>query len=682
MTSPVLEPKAPRRRKKRSTLRRQRVVAVTVLCIVALLAIAFGVVKYITSRDVFEDPADGTKYYIRNEDGVYLMEDEDGNLLDKTTDGNYVTKAGTLVMINEETGEPKIVAVVDDVGGTEDLQFSAYNGEFDILIYPYLEREDIVSIELHNVEKVKDEKTGEVIEEVLHHFTFVQDGDDYEIKEYPDLAYDSNLFSTLVICTGYTNTYVRLNLDEIRENGEGDYRYSDYGLPEDMDDAVNYFVLTDKNGKSYKVALGDQTPPGTGYYVRYEGRDGYVYVLKELEKTTYSESLSTALFASAEDYIMPMVTVPTNQTNYFDVVGFELNKLQITEEMLKDPNLDAEQLIKDLSESVIKFSYTPIEVRRNTFMANIPYTGEGKFEGFGINSLKVDFCLQNIRDLTDATTVKLFTEEENKEGGLYFLQHYGLGFTMEFNLVTERDEKNGYAITESYHQQIYISRRTERGTYYMYNPAFSMIVEVGRASTEYLDLDAFDWIENTYINGNIVFLQGMEIFVPGGVTVDGVNRTEFNFVIDNSASIEDMEEDASSIPSDKMLVWESGNAVELMQFKTFYQSLLRSELGGTASCPEDWQEICRDAAKQEDYANDSVQPILVIKMTYNTKEDGSGDEVVRTYCFYPYKTGNYQSFATLNGNGSFYMVTRRVQKIINDLGRVFSGEVIDSTAKT
>ncbi len=669
MTSPVLEPRAPRR-KRRSSFKRQRLAVFITLGVVVLLAVAFALVSYFTARGVFEDH-DGTKYYIVKVDGAYVMRDADGNLLPTTADGNYLTAKNTIVTVDAETGDFSVVAAVD-VEGEETLQFSAYSGQFDILMYPFLEREDISSIEVYNTKVIKDESGKETKQ--VNHFTFIAKDDDFEIREYPDLDYEPTLFSTLVICTGYTNTYMRLDREKVKE-----YGYGEYGLPEEGEEAENYFIITDTAGKSHKVIIGDETPPGTGYYARYEGRED-VYILKELEQTTYSSTFSAALFAQVEDYVQPTVSVPMQQNNYFDVTNFNLSSVAaITDAMLNDPDLDVDALMN----SIISFSYSPIEQRRNTFLANIPYTGTGKYEGFGINSTKVDICLQNIRDISAGRTVKVFTEEENESGLFYFAKNYGIGYCIEFVFNAERDADNDYKVKDDaqYYQQIWISKRNERGSYYMYNEVFSMIVEVSRSSLEYLDMDAFDWVDNTYINGNIVFLEGMEIFVPGGVEVDGTSKKHFSFEIDNTQSLEGLGEQMQNIPSDKMLVWESGDAVDLAQFKLFYQTLLRSELGGEASCSQAWQEACRDAALQAGHENATVKPLLVIKMVYNTKADGSGEEIVRTYCFYPYEKEGYQSFTTLNGNGAFYIVSSRVQKIISDLGKLFSGEEIKPTAK-
>ena len=71
-----------------------------------------------------------------------------------------------------------------------------------------------------------------------------------------------------------------------------------------------------------------------------------------------------------------------------------------------------------------------------------------------------------------------------------------------------------------------------------------------------------------------------------------------------------------------------------------------------------------------------------IKMTYNTGPDGNGETIVRTYAFYQYGGGR-QCFMAYNGNGSFYMLQKRVDKIISDIAKIFTPEdPIKPQAKT
>lgn len=686
MTSPVNVPTPPKKR--RSSLKRQRMAVAITLVVAILLGAVFSVVYYFTSRTAFYD-WDDTKYYILMEDGLYVMKDMDGNVLEVTEEGYYVTALGTVMDIDEETGEFKVVAAVPTTG-TETLQFSKYKGEFDILLYPMLERANIQSIEVHN--EMYDVEKEEFFE---NSFRFVRDASGlFNIEGYEGLEFDSNMFATLVTVTGYTSTYARLDAEQVTLRG-----YAEYGLTDNPDDAKNYFIITDTSGNSHKVVLGDEIPAGTGYYARYVGRDD-VYILKEMEVTDYSTTLSGALITRVESYVYPRVLAPMSGNNYFDVSNFMLNTVgEINEDILDDPDFNPETLLQN----VITFSYSPIQIRQGTFYSNVAYTGAGAYEGYEVNNYKVDTCLQRLMSIEPVRCVELLSVQHNKDGLLYFATKYGVSYCLEFTHNTARDSKNNYTPTESMYQQLWFSPMTENGTYYLYNQLYSMVIEVNREDLEFLEWKAADWVDEDVFLGNIVFLDYLECFVPGGTTTGRTGLVKFSFDADNSESLVGWEPSSDSItlPSDKLKVWgnvpgEAPFTMDLAQFKNLYLSLLTSTMSGAAACSPEHAEAFREAAKnaEGDYqithtcADENcpvtqygAEPMLVLKMVFNNELDGSGSEIVRTYTFYRYS--NRQCFVALNGKGSFYILQSRVEKLVRDLGLVFTPEVaIDPEAKT
>ena len=90
------------------------------------------------------------------------------------------------------------------------------------------------------------------------------------------------------------------------------------------------------------------------------------------------------------------------------------------------------------------------------------------------------------------------------------------------------------------------------------------------------------------------------------------------------------------------------------------------------------EHTCSDAdCPVEKYG---AEPVLVLKMVFNNEADGSGQEIVRTYTFYRYSSR--QCFVALNGKGSFYILQNRVEKLVRDLGLVFTDTPIVPEAKT
>ena len=687
MTSPVFEPKAPRR-KRRSALKRQRLLILVLLIVVGLLGGTFGVVYYYTSRNLVTlngEPltdADGTRYYAKQIDGVWTVVNEDGEPCRTTDDSNeystvYRTADGALIEIDHTTGAATVIAIVD-TEGDEDREYNSATNSFDILMYPLLEREQIGSIRVVNEEgefaflqlRVCTDK------DCLHSFTYNEAAENklacpkcgaattrtgFQLEGFPAHEYDENLFSTLVISTGYTSTYMKLDREKVQQ-----YGYGEYGLPANAADAKNYFVITDTDGKSQKVILGNAVVSGTGYYAMREGHPD-VYILKEMEETDYSYTLSKALLSPVEAYVTPTVMDTMGSTDYFDVSDFELNAVaNLTEEMLKDPDLDIDSLITN----IVKFSYLPIELRKVSFGSTTPYDGSVKYEGFSVSDYMIDDCLQNLMDLAPLRTVKLFSEEENKDqkGLFYFAREYGVAFCMEYTHNLERDAKKNYKPTKWVDQLIWISPLSEDGTYFLYNEAYQMIVEVERTYLEFLQWDTFTWVEGDVFDGGITFMEKLEIIIPGA--------EHLVFELDNSESLIGWEEEgASSIPVNKLKVWANGKALspeQLKQFKLFYQTLIYSSLSGSASCSEEQQQAFRDAAKNVagGYATaDGQQAQIVLNITYNTKVRGDGEQVFRSYAFYKYGGGR-QCFMAFNGNGGFYMLQSRVSKIISDVGKI------------
>jgi len=159
MTSPVFEPQAPRR-KRRSSLKRQRMLILVLLILVGLLGGTFGVVYHYTSRNLVmlgDEPltdADGTRYYVKAMDGTWVVMNEDGEVCQTTEDSNdystvYRTADGALIEIDHTSGVATVVAIVDSVGN-ETVEYNSSSNSFDILMYPLLERAQIKSIRVVN----------------------------------------------------------------------------------------------------------------------------------------------------------------------------------------------------------------------------------------------------------------------------------------------------------------------------------------------------------------------------------------------------------------------------------------------------------------------------------------------------------------------------------------------------
>ena len=694
MTSPVYQPTPPRRRK-RSALKRQRRLIVILLLIVAMLAGSLTVVWHYTARSTYKD-VDGTKYYIVNQDGTFVMQDENGTELPRTSHSNnystaYQTALGTIVAVDLSTGKYTEVAFVN-TSGNEALEFSAYTGQFDILMYPMLNREDIKYIKVVN-EKAPDGFTFQQMQQCTNTKCHQNEKGEYEqyqdvydnfpknaegklicpkcgsltartaftIKDYYGVTFDENMFATLVLCTGYTTTYMRLDRESVEKYGP-----QEYGLPGEGEEPKNYFVIEDINGKSHKVIIGDKIPSDTGYYARYEGHPD-VYILKDLEQTQYSYTLSQVLLSELEVFITPTVVDTMTSTDYFDVTDFKLSAVgKITEDILGDPNAD----ISSLLSTIISFDYIPIELRNAKSDATIPYQGTGKYSSYAINDFKAESALIALQNLIPLRTVKLFTPEENEEEALlYFAKTYGIGYHLSYTHNVERDAKKNYAASKWVDQRIWISPLQEdTGTYFVYNEAYQMIVEVERAQLEFLRWDNFTWVRTTLFNDSIAFMHRLEILVPG--------KQPVVFTVDNSQSLKDWDPDTSNsaIPPDTYMTITVGlQTIDTTTFKRFYITLVSSTLGGTASCSEAQRDQFLAGAQNAEngyLTPDGQEPALVIKATYNTKATGSGTNFTHTAVFYNYGGGR-QTMVVLDGAGDFYIPRSQINTIITQLNAFY-----------
>lgn len=179
------------------------------------------------------------------------------------------------------------------------------------LLYPALTRAEIRSIRVHNATgEYKFERTAtEAGKEATPTSPFViyqKEGDRF--LAYFDVAYDEELFSSLVVATG-TFYYLKNITTEAVTAGES-VNYADYGLAPEDDPA--WFELVTFAGETIRVYVGDEAVTEAGHYVRVEGR------------STVYLSLSSAVKETA---LMPLAKFASPTLAYFFVQqGYSFNK--------------------------------------------------------------------------------------------------------------------------------------------------------------------------------------------------------------------------------------------------------------------------------------------------------------------------------------------------------------------
>lgn len=673
MTEKPREIPAPKRIQ--SALRRGRRAVIIVAVVVALLAAALAVTLYFTSRVTFVDPADGVKYYAVKKSGAYVLRDTGRNVLRVNGSGNYVTAANTLVNVDPNNGTCTVVATVM-TEGDETTRFDSLQMKYDVLLYPHIERAQITSIEVHNrvdsflfLKFTATDSTGKSV-------TF------FAPDTRPDLAVDSTgLFATLVNATGYTVARMRLDKETVHR-----YGYAEYGLPEDPDAAEVYFIISAEGGVRHKVIIGNPVPTGEGYYARYDDREN-VYVLGRVSATEYYGGTEQALFGPIEAYIPPAkVSNYATNTNYFDVTDMKV--------------IDA----ADPGTPIIQFSYSgSIDKRYNTFYSGYPYVTTGALPGYFVDMSRADELLYQMLTWQPTRVMSLERAGMDSDELAAWLDQYDLGISSHayeleftFNIVRTydpaTDSDNISKQNQEYHR-ILISPLQEDGTYNVYNicmlynaetglfdkPAmgYRMIMAIPQNQMNFLVWNAIDWVDARIFSDYIAYCDRIAVHVaPGGATFPA--GRDITFYLDNSLSLAAEFKPDDNIPTDDMIVRDdSGTVIDTYQFKLFYKSLLYTALSGSSSLSETERQALIDTGD----AGATLSIKLHFRlMKYNaaTKHyEETGEVVEKDYCYYTSYTYPREAFTTLNGVGQFYTVRTRVEKVIRDIGKLYTGETID-----
>ncbi len=518
-----------RRRRSVAKMQRNWIIALAVLTV--LLIAAFIVVDYIVNIVYFED-YDGAKYQIKQKNGIYVMCDSKGDTLELSVSADtskntyiYVTELGTEVKVDPDTGINTVYSVIDTVDGEE-------VGVSDrIQMFKQIKQADIDKIEVHNGHGS---------------FTFYVDKDgDFQIKGYEGTPYSQVMFSSLAVSCGYSLSTRKIQ-DPIKdENG----LYTEYGLaPEKRVDADGkeydyepyWYRITDINGNSQTVYIGDAVPSNTGYYVKLTNRDA-VYVMNYSIDGSYLgmydgqvyDSIESVLHVPIEKFVTPMVTYPMELNNYFDVRSFILWDGNVFNSIPED--ITDEELEKLDLDPIVAFAYKDLTERTGTFYANTPYVLAYP-EGYVANDNSIDTTLQSFYTLSTLGVVKLGITDED-------LVTYGL---------VEPEYVIYFDFQGKYEHLIFISAETERGTRYMTSGIYDIIVEVDRSKLPFLNFTRNDWVNDLYFSMNLAWAKKIEVEYDGKL---------YTFELDNSLSDSmtnpTYSEDAKkkgTITSDKMTV--------------------------------------------------------------------------------------------------------------------------------
>ena len=525
------EKAAPAPDKKRSMLKRQKTAIVILAAVALVLIVTFVIVSQLIAIYSFVDTytVDGVehndKYYVKRHEGVYKLFDKDGNLMDTNgvLDTVFIARgSGNEYKIDPETGAHTLRATVDAEDGE-------YSSGTVLLVFPQVRSEYMYSIEM------KNEQGGD--------YTLYRTADGVQVKGFEDsnLEFDQDLYAQLCFSCGYmlANRKMGQNSTDplIPRLADGSIDYSVYGLDtpqatytisgvlfkknadgSDMYQNGKYVIDYDEDGnpqpdpeKTYTVHVGDAILSGGGYYVRLAGR-GSVYIIT----TDYIED---TILQPIEQLVVPRVVFPVSVTYHSMGKDFLLGKL---DDWTKD---------KIELETLVAFTYSELEERINTMNSTRPYLpGISVMSGYNINDNSAISVFETFYSIEAVACRRIgLTQASMAEFGLDKNVHYLTYKTFSGNY----DEVTG---DKMYVQnELFISQKTENGTYYVAAVPFDMIVEVDQYYLSFLEWDYMKWYSEAFIFHNVAYVRDVQFEFNGeafGLPEDQV----FDFELDNSLS--------------------------------------------------------------------------------------------------------------------------------------------------
>ena len=523
------EKAAPTTDKKRSMLKRQKTAIAILAAVSVVLIITFVIVAQLIAIYSFYDTytVDGVeysdKYYVKRYDGVYRLFDDEGNLMQTNGQSDTIfiaRKSGNQYKIDPDTGEHTLRAVVDADDGE-------YGSGSVLLMFPQVSSQYLYSIEM------KNDQGGD--------YTLYRTADGIRIKGFEDsnLEFDQDLYAQLCFSCGYMSANRKIKADPtnamipLDENGKLDY--SVYGLDtpqatytisqmlfkknadgSDMYKDGTYVIDYDESGnpkadpeKTYQVYIGDAILSGGGYYVRLEGRES-VYIIT-------TDYIADTILQPIEALVVPRVVYPVSVTYHSMGKDFILGKL---EDWTKEVNL----------ETIVAFTYSELEERINTVDSTRPYLSAiDVMSGYNINENSAISIFETFYSIEAIACRRIgLTAETMKEFGLDKDVYYLTYKTFSGNY-SDTGEKL-YA-----ENKLFISQKTENGTYYVAAYEFDMIVEVDQYYLSFLEWDDIKWYNEAFIFHNIAYVRDVKFEFNGQAFGLSEDKT-YDFDLDNSLS--------------------------------------------------------------------------------------------------------------------------------------------------
>lgn len=522
--------------KKHSMLRKQKIAvavlsALTLFLIVTLLVVNHVVAIYPLQDVYVKDGVEHSdQYYVKKKNGSYGLYDKKGNRMEVNSDGYFIAaNSGNQYQIDAESGEWSLYAVVD-YGEGELLGFSDR-----IMMFPQITQTNTYSISVtgtDGAEKYKfyRDEAGKVWIEGF---------------ENSMVSYDQTLFASLCVSCGYTLTMQKLDLspDYVAPRlPDGSIDYWAYGLADIYDEngtlvytPVTYTIVqatyaSDGSCKAsdvqYTVKVGDPILSGGGYYVQLVGRDAVYIVSSAIQETVLQE---------VEAMVTPMVVYPMKTATYLMVQDFWLAKYNgnfandFVEKLKSLHNLKEEEReaalksfmdeFESSTDEIVAFTYQDLESRNNSLVTTRPYiTYTELMKGYEINDDNASAVLGMFYNMEFIAC---------RELGLDDVDWAKYGFDKDVHIIffdtPLSDESNN--IYGYMSNPMFVSPKTENGTYYIASMWCDMIVEVDQYYMSFLEWEHSDWYEQYFFQHNITYATDFKVQIG--------NKT-YTFKLDNT----------------------------------------------------------------------------------------------------------------------------------------------------
>lgn len=725
------------KRKNRSSLKTQKRAVVILAAVAVLLVVGLLVVNYVVSIYHYPD-TDGTVYTIKKSGGIYGLY-LDGERCDVNEQGYFLTRAGTQLELDADTGAYEVYAVVH-TSDTEEVGNNRRVLLFKQLTYDAGSTKDtsriIRRIEVQN----QYGKTVFLRPEAAADGT---QSNYFYMEDYPSTVLDNTLFAQLASGCGYNLSERRLK-NPVRL-ADGSVDFAEYGLlpetrtredeegnEEVYDYVPTYYTVTTMNGDRYTVTLGDATVTG-GYYARFTdfngqgGRDT-IYVLT-------SANLDNAVLQPVETLVTPRIVYPMGQTDYYNVENFnyytDINYDKLLRNMILeltdgevdldtvelDPDTDqlpvevtdrinAALLALDEMEDedyktfydrhyaavghlVTSFSAIPLDEREDTLMAHTPYVMSGDImEGYRPNSDNISsYVLYNLYKASFEKVVKLGPSSAD-------LEKYGLDNPAHVISFIYHETVAGSQQPVDQYNLVHFSDKQEDGYYYAYSPIYDMIVAVAESEVPYLTWEPIDWYEREYFLGNILYTT--DIFAESSLLDDPLHfRLDFSSVEKNDNGAPTSVDGLKIFANEKLInydlmvhkpVDEYVEETSLYNFQRLYVVMASGSLEETADLTEEEMAALR---AQDDSA-------CLLKLTFFQDDRTGAADGTRYLVYRFYQVSERRVYMTLevldapdlslsnpeNAQGLFYASASYCKKIVADINRYLTGEEITIESKT